>query len=158
MMMCKYSGGRVRPAPSRSPGYSLGRPPADRRALRVPGSSSGSGRRHCDREHHGDAGRRTTRLLRPPQGREIANPGVSQVEMTSDELAAVCPVTGQPDLYVATIEYRPPALCLESKSLALYLAGSRDEPHLCEALSGSIKDAVAAALVVRLERLSVTLS
>jgi len=37
----------------------------------------------------------------------FANPGVSQVEMTSDELAAVCPVTGQPDLYVATIEYRP---------------------------------------------------
>src|SRR5207244_13292476 len=46
----------------------------------------------------------------------FANPGVSQVEMTSDELAAVWPVTRQPDLYVATIEYRPQALCLESKS------------------------------------------
>ena len=33
------------------------------------------------------------------------NPGVSQVEMTSDELAAVYPITAQPDLYVATIEY-----------------------------------------------------
>ena len=29
----------------------------------------------------------------------FANPGVAQVEMTSDELTAVCPVTGQPDLY-----------------------------------------------------------
>jgi 7-cyano-7-deazaguanine reductase len=35
----------------------------------------------------------------------FANPGVSRVEMRSDELTAVCPVTGQPDLYVATIEY-----------------------------------------------------
>jgi len=31
----------------------------------------------------------------------FANPGVSHVEMTSDELTAVCPVTGQLDLYVA---------------------------------------------------------
>ena len=37
----------------------------------------------------------------------FANPGVSHVEMTSDELVAVCPITGQPDLYVATIEYWP---------------------------------------------------
>ena len=34
------------------------------------------------------------------------NPGVRRVEMTSDELAAVCPITGQPDLYVATITGR----------------------------------------------------
>ena len=33
------------------------------------------------------------------------NPGVRRVEMTSDELAAVCPITGQPDVYVATIDY-----------------------------------------------------
>ena len=31
------------------------------------------------------------------------NPGVSHVEMMSDELTAVCPVTGQPDMYVATL-------------------------------------------------------
>ena len=29
----------------------------------------------------------------------FANPGVAQVELTSDELTAVCPITGQPDLY-----------------------------------------------------------
>ena len=51
------------------------------------------------------------------------NPGVSSVEMTSDELAALCPITMQPDLYVATIEYFPDALCLESKSVKLYLGG-----------------------------------
>ena len=47
--------------------------------------------------------------------------------MTSDELTAVCPITAQPDFYVARIVYRPKALCLESKSLKLYLARFRNE-------------------------------
>ena len=87
----------------------------------------------------------------------FANPGVSQVEMTSDELAAVCPVTGQPDLYVATIEYRPEALCLESKSLKLYLVRFRDEPHFCEALAVRIRDDVAEALGLSVDKVRVTL-
>ena len=74
------------------------------------------------------------------------NPGVSRVEMTSDELVAVCPITGQPDMYVATIDYEPGALCLESKSLKLYLMQFRDEGHFCEALAVRIRDDVAAAL------------
>ena len=56
----------------------------------------------------------------------FANPGVSQVEMTSDELVAVCPITGHPDLYVASIDYTPKDLCLESKSLKLYLNSFRN--------------------------------
>src|SRR5690348_14697548 len=40
----------------------------------------------------------------------FANPGVARVEMESDELTALCPVTGQPDLYRARIEYEPDAL------------------------------------------------
>lgn len=87
----------------------------------------------------------------------FANPGVSQVEMTSDELAALCPVTGQPDLYVATIEYRPRALCLESKSLKLYLVGFRDEPNFCEALAVRIRDDVAEALELSADEVKVTL-
>ena len=87
----------------------------------------------------------------------FANPGVAVVEMQSDELAAVCPVTGQPDLYVATIEYRPQALCLESKSLKLYLNGFRDEGHFCEALAVRIRDDVAAALELPHDRVCVTL-
>jgi 7-cyano-7-deazaguanine reductase len=85
------------------------------------------------------------------------NPGVSHVEMTSDELGAVCPLTGQPDLYVATIEYRPGALCLESKSLKLYLAGFRNEPHFCEALAVKIRDDVAEALELPQGEVTVTL-
>src|ERR671924_1679627 len=74
------------------------------------------------------------------------NPGVALVEMTSDELTAVCPITGQPDLYTANIEYSPNALCLESKSLKLYLAGYRNEGAFCEALAVQIRDDVAKAL------------
>ncbi|MBV8080983.1 MAG: preQ(1) synthase [Actinobacteria bacterium] len=77
--------------------------------------------------------------------------------MESDELTAVCPVTGQPDFYVATIEYEPDALCLESKSLKLYLARFRDEGHFCEALAVRVRDDVAAALALPPDRVAVTL-
>lgn len=85
------------------------------------------------------------------------NPGVVLVEMTSDELVAVCPITGQPDLYVATIEYSPEALCLESKSLKLYLSRFRNEGVFCEALAVRVRDDVAAALELPPERVTVTL-
>jgi 7-cyano-7-deazaguanine reductase len=85
------------------------------------------------------------------------NPGVSYVDMTSDELTAVCPVTGQPDLYVAAIEYWPDALCLESKSLKLYLSTYRNEPAFCEALAVRIRDDVARALELPQEKVQVTL-
>jgi 7-cyano-7-deazaguanine reductase len=85
------------------------------------------------------------------------NPGVATVEMTSDELTSVCPITGQPDFYVATIEYRPRALCLESKSLKLYLSRFRDQGVFCEALSVQIRDDVAAALELEAADVRVTL-
>ena len=87
----------------------------------------------------------------------FANPGVSHVEMTSDELTAVCPVTGQPDLYLATIEFWPQALCIESKSLKLYLSGFRNEGHFCEALAVKIRDDVAEALELPRDKVQVTL-
>src|ERR671927_1825277 len=85
------------------------------------------------------------------------NPGVSHVEMTSDELTAMCPVTHQPDMYVATIEYWPGGLCVESKSLKLYLGQFRNEGHFCEALAVRIRDDAAAALEVPPEKVRVTL-
>ena len=85
------------------------------------------------------------------------NPGVSHVDMTSDELTAVCPVTGQPDLYVATIEYRPEALCIESKSLKLYLSRFRNEAHFCEALAVRIRDDVSKVLALPPDKVQVTL-
>ena len=88
----------------------------------------------------------------------FANPGVSHVEMRSDELAAVCPVTGQPDLYVALIEYWPEALCLESKSLKLYLNGWRNEAHFCEALTVKIHEDVAQVLELPPDKVRVKLT
>jgi 7-cyano-7-deazaguanine reductase len=85
------------------------------------------------------------------------NPGVAHVEMESDELTAVCPITGQPDMYVVTIEFSPETLCLESKSLKLYLMRFRNEGVFCEALAVKIRDDVAAVLELGHEHVSVTL-
>jgi 7-cyano-7-deazaguanine reductase len=76
------------------------------------------------------------------------NPGVDRVELVSDELTAVCPITNQPDFYTATIEYRPAGLCLESKSLKIYLSRFHDQGVFCEALAVQIRDEVAAVLEV----------
>lgn len=85
------------------------------------------------------------------------NPGVASVELVSDELTALCPITGQPDLYRLTIVYRPDTLCLESKSLKLYLARFRNEGCFCEALAVRIRDEVASALELAPERVAIAL-
>jgi 7-cyano-7-deazaguanine reductase len=87
----------------------------------------------------------------------FANPGVSHVALTSDELTAMCPVTGQPDMYVARIEYWPGGLCIESKSLKLYLMGFRNEGQFCEALAVKIRDDVAEAVELPADKVRVTL-
>jgi 7-cyano-7-deazaguanine reductase len=85
------------------------------------------------------------------------NPGVSHVDMTSDELSAICPITSQPDFYTAKIEYKPGRLCLESKSLKLYLATYRNEGAFCEALAVKIRDDVAGVLELAQDKVRVTL-
>ena len=85
------------------------------------------------------------------------NPGVERVELVSDELTAVCPITNQPDFYVATIAYEPQRLCLESKSVKLYLARFRDQGAFCEALAVQIRDEVASALELDAAAVHVTL-
>jgi 7-cyano-7-deazaguanine reductase len=86
------------------------------------------------------------------------SPGVTHVQMTSDELVAVCPITGQPDFYTAAIEYWPEKLCLESKSVKLYLATYRNEGVFCEALAVQIRDDVAGALELPAEKVRVSLT
>jgi 7-cyano-7-deazaguanine reductase len=85
------------------------------------------------------------------------NPGVQVVEMVSDELTAVCPITNQPDFYTARIEYHPRALCLESKSLKIYLSRFRETGAFCEALTVQIRDEVAAALELEPQNVHVSL-
>ena len=85
------------------------------------------------------------------------NPGVTVVELESDELTAMCPITAQPDFYTATIDYEPNALCLESKSLKIYLSRFRAEGAFCEALAVQIRDDVAEALELPHDKVHVTL-
>ena len=85
------------------------------------------------------------------------NPGVGRVELQSDELTAFCPITHQPDFYTATIAFEPTALCLESKSLKIYLARFHDQGIFCEELAVRIRDDVAEALQLGRERVHVTL-
>ena len=63
---------------------------------------------------------------------------VTVVRFTTDELASVCPVTGQPDLSHLVIEYVPSRHCVESKSLKLYLWSFRDRAVFAEALAAEI--------------------
>lgn len=71
---------------------------------------------------------------------------VTRVQMTSDEVTAVCPVTGQPDWYTVVIEYVPDGKCIESKSLKMYLQSFRQDGIFCEALAGRICQEVAEAI------------
>ncbi len=71
---------------------------------------------------------------------------VTAVTFTSDELTNFCPVTGQPDFNKITIEYAPDKLCVESKSLKLYLWTFREEQIFGEGLASQIAQDITAAL------------
>lgn len=72
--------------------------------------------------------------------------GISGVKFHTDEFTSLCPVTGQPDFCSVTIEYIPGALCLESKSLKLYLWSFRERGAFTEAIACEIADDIVAAI------------
>lgn len=47
------------------------------------------------------------------------------VHIEAPEFTSLCPLTGQPDFANIVIDYRPRNLCVESKSLKLYLGSYR---------------------------------
>lgn len=67
---------------------------------------------------------------------------VGIVRFTSDELTSFCPVTHQPDFNTVCIEFSPDKLCIESKSLKLYLWSFREDAKFAEALAGEIAEDV----------------
>lgn len=79
--------------------------------------------------------------------------GVCAVTCISDEVTAVCPVTGQPDWYQVEISYIPNKKCVESKTLKLYLQSFRNQGHFCEAFAAIIARDIHRALEA--ERVSV---
>ncbi len=78
------------------------------------------------------------------------------VRFRTEELASVCPVTGQPDLSTVTIEYEPDGRCVESKSLKLYLWSFRDRAVFAEALAAAIAGEIMATATPK--RVTVTLT
>ena len=62
------------------------------------------------------------------------------------EFTCVCPMTGQPDFATVRIEYVPDTLCVELKSLKLYLWSFRNEGHFHEAVTNRILDDLVALL------------
>lgn len=68
------------------------------------------------------------------------NPGVDTVVMETDEVTAICPVTGQPDWYTVRVQYSPVTDCLESKSLKLYLWSFREHGAFGEKLATIIAE------------------
>ncbi len=67
------------------------------------------------------------------------------VEFTTDELTAICPVTGQPDFYDLKLSYRPRAKLLESKAMKLYLWGFREKGAFAEDLAATLLKQLVAA-------------
>lgn len=89
-------------------------------------------------------GRRVTKFERLETF--AAPEGSTRVTLVSDEVTAMCPVTGQPDYYTVTIEYEPKKFCVESKTVKLYLHQFRNKGIFCEALADKIAKDFASAL------------
>ena len=63
-----------------------------------------------------------------------------EISFDCPEFTCLCPRTGQPDFATIRIRYVPDALCVELKSLKLYLWSFRDEGHFHEDVSNRILD------------------
>ncbi len=65
------------------------------------------------------------------------------------EFTCLCPMTGQPDFATILIDYVPDELCVELKSLKLYLWSYRNEGAFHEAVTNQICDDLVAAISPR---------
>jgi 7-cyano-7-deazaguanine reductase len=61
------------------------------------------------------------------------------------EFTSLCPITGQPDFAQITITYVPDQVCLESKSLKLYLFSFRNTGMFHEEITNRILDDIVGA-------------
>ena len=77
-----------------------------------------------------------------------------QIHMEIPEFTCLCPKTGQPDFATLILDYVPDKLCVELKSLKLYVWGFRDEGHFHEAVTNRILDDLVKATKPRFMRLT----
>ncbi|MGQ0443349.1 MAG: preQ(1) synthase [Methylophilaceae bacterium] len=73
----------------------------------------------------------------------FANPNPQRdfhIHMEIPEFTCLCPKTGQPDFALIVLDYIPDQLCIELKSLKLYMWSFRDEGCFHEAVTNQILD------------------
>ncbi len=78
----------------------------------------------------------------------FANPNPKRdfhIHMEIPEFTCLCPKTGQPDFATIYLDYIPDVLCVELKSLKLYIWSFRDEGCFHEAVTNQILDDLVAA-------------
>jgi 7-cyano-7-deazaguanine reductase len=74
-----------------------------------------------------------------------------EISVEIPEYTAICPKTGLPDFGYLTIRYVPDELCLELKSLKLYIVAYRDVGIFYEnAVNRILRDCVAACRPLRM--------
>ncbi len=76
-----------------------------------------------------------------------------EVRFDCPEFTCLCPLTGQPDFATLRIRYVPDELCVELKSLKLYLWSYRDEGAFHERVVNQIADDLIRALGPRALRI-----
>lgn len=76
------------------------------------------------------------------------------IHMEVPEFTCLCPKTGQPDFAVIFLDYIPDALCVELKSLKLYMWSFRDEGCFHEAVTNQILDDLVAAIAPKFMRVT----
>ena len=76
------------------------------------------------------------------------------IRMEIPEFTCLCPKTGQPDFATLALEYVPDALCVELKSLKLYVWSFRDRGAFHEAVTNEILEHLVAATHPRFMRLT----
>ncbi len=72
-----------------------------------------------------------------------------EISFETPEFTCLCPRTGQPDFATIRIRYVPDRLCVELKSLKLYLWSYRDRGAFHEAVTNKILDDLIAAVSPR---------
>ena len=72
-----------------------------------------------------------------------------EIAFEAPEFTCLCPKTGQPDFATLLLDYVPGKLCVELKSLKLYIWSFRNEGKFHEAVTNQICDDLVAAIAPR---------
>jgi 7-cyano-7-deazaguanine reductase len=68
-----------------------------------------------------------------------------EIDISCPEFTCLCPKTGQPDFATINLKYVPDKICIELKSLKLYMFSYRDEGEFHEHVTNKILDDIVEA-------------